>query len=266
MAYRRPRFMYDHALRDAAAGSVTITTPDSVFDEHRLYDGLIRPARSYEWGQALANHAVEVDLGAGIPTYDRLIIPAGHNLTGASYVVEDDDNSGFTSATSLASSSFPAGTALLDIPFTASAQRYLRLRITSSGDWRMSEVYFTKVVTTDATIGRGPDPGWTDQPVTNVNLTRMRSGEGYALELGPIQQHIVYEFHKITAADRAMFEALLAATSSGTQPFYLDRTDDALPPIYVRLVEQITMVQDRKDPKALGPSYTVRVAMSEEIA
>jgi hypothetical protein len=94
----------------------------------------------------------------------------------------------------------------------------------------------------------------------------MRSGESYGLRLGATQRQVVYEYHRVTAADLAIFEALLVATNAGVEPFYLDRTDDGNVPLYVRIAEQLSVVQDRKDPKALGPSYTVRLSMTEEIA
>lgn len=269
MAYRNPRFMFLHALRDAADGSVTVFDESaSVFDSRRLYDGFIRNARSFTFGTAAANHYIAVDTGAGIVSYDRLIIPAGHTLGGVTYVIEDDDNSGFTSATQLATGDFPADTAIIDVSFTASTQRYLRVRFVDSGDYTLSEVFFSKTRTTVTTpVPRGPDPQWTDQPVTNINVTRMRSGESYALKLGPRQASIVYLYHRISDNDLDLFLDLLDATDDGKEPFYLDRTEDNLPPLYVRLAEQITKVQDRSNPKGpLGPSYTLRLALTEEIA
>lgn len=269
MAYRNPRFMFAHALRDAADGSVVVEDDSAApFPASRLYDGLIRSARQFEFGTAAANHYISVDTGASIPTYNRLIIPAGHDLGGVTYVIEDDDNAGFTSATSLGTADFPAGTALIDVSFTTSTQRYLRVRFVDSGDYQLSEVYFTKT----RTLAGGPndahlDPAWIDQPVTNVNVTRMRSGEAYALQLGPNQQSIDYTFHRVSGADLTLFEDLLAQTGNGTEPFYLDRTSDSLPPLYVRLAAQMTFTQDRRAPNGpLGPSYEVHLVMNEEIA
>ena len=261
--------MFAHALRDATFGSVTVfNSSASVFDQSRLYDGLARSTRRYEFGTTADDQFIAVDTGAGLPTYDRLIIPAGHNLGGVGYVIEDDDNSGFTSATALKTAAFPSGNGLIDVTGWISTQRYLRLRFTDSLDPTLSECYFTKI----RTLGGGADdahlnPQWNDQPVTNVNLTLMRSGEGYALKLGPRQQSIAYTFHRCSGNDLALFNDLLNATVDGVEPFYLDRTDDALPPLYVRIAAQVTFTQDRKAPKGpLGPSYQVRLELREELA
>ena len=260
MAYRNPRYMVDHALRDRGDENVFVSGEDPETPKVRLADGMV--ARPFRFDSIATDHYVAVDLSATPASYARAIIPAGHTLASAAWVIEQSASAGFSSPTTLGSGTFAAGTALLDLTFTASTQRYLRLRISTSGLWTLHELYFTNSRTTT----RGPDPNWVDTPVVNVNVTTMRSGEEYGHRIGEQRQEISYTYNRMASADWDVFADLLTATSDGAEPFYLDRTDDGLPPMMVRMVSPPARAQDRPNPRALGETYRVALLMRESLA
>jgi len=259
MAYRNPRYMVAHALRDRGDENVTVSGADAETPQSRLGDGLI--ARPFRFDVSAADHFIAVDLGIIPESYSRAIIPAGHTLDGATWVIEEDDADDFATATTLGTDTF-SGTGLQDLAFTPSGERYLRLRIVDAGLWTLTELYITNSETTS----RGPTPQWVDAPGVNVNVTTLRSGEEYGNRLGEQRRELAYTYNRLTGSDLALFELLLAATDDGSFAFYLDRTNDTSLPMMVRLAGPLSVSQDRPNPRATGESYRIAIAMRESLA
>lgn len=262
MAYRLPLFAFLHAARTAGAAAVTPDDADAAYPKERLIDSQIRPR--FRFGTTGANHRVDVDLGASFPTgFDRLLVPINHDVGGQAFTVQQDDNSGFATPTSLASGSFPAGTATIDVALTASTERYLRLTITPSGRWFLPELWYTKRETTT----RGPEPGWVDQPLPNVVETVLRSGSRFGQKLGARRRQFSLSYTHLPDADRALFVvSLLDATNDGALPFWYWPPDDTEAPVLVHLAEPPSMVQDRDNPRATSQAWNGTFALLESLA
>lgn len=261
MAYRNPLFGFLHAARTAGAAAVTPDDADAAYPKERLIDSQLRPR--FRFGTTAANHRVDVDLGVGFPTgFDRLLIPTGHDLNGQAYTVQQDTAAGFPAPTLLGSGTF-SGTGTLDVALTASSQRYLRLTITPSGRWNLPELWYT----TRQTTTRGPEPGWVDQPLPNVNETVLRSGARFAQKLGARRRQFSLGYAHLTDAERALFAtSLLDATSDGALPFWYWPPDDTEAPVLVHLAGQLTVVQDRQNPRATAQSWNGGLSLLESLA
>lgn len=261
MAYRNPLFGFLHAARAVGAAAVTPDDADAAYPEERLIDSQIRPR--FRFGTTAAGHRIDVDLGAGFATgFDRLLIPTGHDLDGRAFTVEQDDNAGFATPTSLASGTF-SGTGHLDVALTASTERYLRLTITPSGRWSLPELWYTVRRTTT----RGPEPGWTDQPLANVNETTLRSGARFAQVNGARRRQFSLSYAHLSDAERATFATdLMNATLDGALPFWYWPPDDAEPPVLVHLTAAPGMVQDRANPRATSQAWNGSLSMIESLA
>jgi len=118
MAWRNPRYMFQHAARDAGASALT---PDPAADSDFPIDYLIddRAGSLFKFGSSSASAKIEIDRGTGtLEAVDRIIIPAGHNLDTKDIIVEDDSDVNFGSvATLLAATTVSAG--LIDEAMTS---------------------------------------------------------------------------------------------------------------------------------------------------
>jgi len=259
--YRNPLFGFLHAARAVGAAAVTPDDADAAYPKERLIDTQIRPR--FRFGTTGAGHTIDVDLLAGFATgFDRLLIPTGHDLNGQAYTVQQDDNGGFATPAPLGSGSF-SGTGHLDVALTASTERFLRLTITPSGRWFLPELWYTTRVSTT----RGPEPGWTDQPLANVNETVLRSGARFGQKLGDRRRQFTLSYTHLSDAERATFAtSLLDATNDGALAFWYWPPDDTEPPVLVHLAAQLTMVQDRSNPRATGQAWNGTLSLLQSIA
>ena len=77
MAYRTPKFIAGHALRDLDAGIGSIGGSTPYLDTGSLKDDRISDA--FEFGSSWAGNTIIIDLGAGPPELDLMVVPIGHN-------------------------------------------------------------------------------------------------------------------------------------------------------------------------------------------
>ena len=262
--YRNPRYVYDHAARDAGLSSVTVSGSAATdFPQERLTDGLGN--RPFQFAVLQVNNVLDVDLWAntatsGTVTVARMLIPDGHTLSGIDYHLAQSVSPDFIDGGEVLISG-TLGSAI-DVEFGPTSSGHLRLSFDSSSQPELSELWYGNTRTTT----RGPDPAWIDQKVSNVNRTTLRSGERYALTLGQERRQIAYTYHRLSATDLAVFQDLLTATDQGVEPFWLDTTDDTEAPLFVHLVTDIAISQDRPNPKATGTTFSVQITMLEHIA
>lgn len=235
MAWRAPRFMLLHELRRAGSAAVTVTDEAAGFPKYRLFDD--RAGDVFKFNTSSSSHTIIVDRGADFASHDaidRLYIPDGHNLTGT-LDMDQDDNSGFTSPTTLISgtAAIPAsGPVDVDLSFP-STQRYVRVQFLGTGQWEIPELILTKTLTTS----RGPDPEWSYVPEESALHSDKSSGATAHLLLGPDRGRwrLEYRFSS-DSDDRTLFERVLAHPT--TAPFLLDPPYDDRSPLWVTLTER----------------------------
>lgn len=260
MAYRNPRFMFLHALRVAGAGSVTPDDEAAGFPKARLLDG--RLAANFKFGTAAAGHTIDVDQGSdptGTDRATRLIVPAGHNLTGVIDVLEDDNGAFATPATV---HSFTAAAGQIDETFAGEVtERFVRVEFDGNDQFELPELFLTRIRTTI----RGPEPGWVDNQLANIAETELRSGEVYRLSRGPDRRVFEFEYNLVRGDDETVFEDMRAATANGLFPLYVDPPDDAEPPILMEITE-LTRREQSPPRGASGPAYRYRLGLREVIA
>lgn len=223
MSWRNPQYAYRHAARDAGAAAITPdATVDANFPKQNLIDN--RMTVPFKWTNSIIDHQIDIDQGASFPTeLNRLWIPPGHNLPTAHIQVEEDDNSGFTSPTTLFADTLIGGltTTAVDITITASSERYLRVSFpTVAGAWEFNQLFITELITTT----RGPEPNWIDQPRSNV----LQFESGDSVQLDPDQRFIEYSYRWLgreVATDLTKIEALVDYVSTH-RPFLLDTAYD----------------------------------------
>ena len=220
MAWRNPRYAFQHAARDAGLSAITPTpVEDADFPADYLIDD--RAGSLFKFDSSSASAKIEIDRGAGtLEAVDRILIPTGHNLGTMDIIVEDDDNSGFTSpATLLASTTVAAG--WIDEAMTSGNQRYLRIRIIGTGTWEIPELIFTRT----RTLTRGPEPRWPDLKRSNTLTFEKESGAAALLSLGPDRRVFEFTYRNVDDGDATLDLALLLALidSVGTdRPFIVD--------------------------------------------
>jgi len=265
VAYRAPFFLAHHALRLAGDSAVTITGAAAAgFAKTRLLDS--RHDAVFRWSAAQANHAITLDRGAGfaaLPALDHFIIPSGHNFAGASAEVQSDDNSGFTSPTTRWTGTLPAGL-VSDAFATSSSERYLRLIVSTSGQWELAE-FMPTVLRTPSTV-TGPDPEYDDDLVPNYFETTLRSGNVYRLELGDDVREFAPRFRALTTADRATLDTLWTDTARGLYPLWYGPPDDAEPVLPCHLVGEYRRKQDSPNPIGTGLTFDVALRLREVLS
>lgn len=260
MAYRSPFFVSHHALRTAGNAAVTVTNEAAGFPKYRLLDS--RHDALFRFNTSAAGHTIVVDRGAGsLLSINRAVIPSGHNFSGASVVIESDDNAGFASATTMFTGTIPAG--LFDQVLTASAERYMRLRVTSTGQWELSE--FILSVTRTPTVG--PTPKYTDEQFPTYSETVLRSGNAYRLQLGDDRQRFAVEWSAVPVAEVvSLFDLVWTESGQGIYPVWYGGADSTLAILPVLLTDQIERRQSSPVPLTSGLYFDVRVSMLEQLS
>lgn len=265
MAWRNPRYMILHAIRNAGASAITPTpAADADFPVDFLIDD--RAGSLFKFGSSSSSAKLEIDRGTGTRTVvNRLIIPAGHNLDTMDLIVEEDDNSGFTSpATMLAATTVSAG--LIDETLNQGNQRYIRLRIIGTGTWEIPELYLTEMFT----LTRGPDPEWLDRKRTNTLVFEKESGASALLSLGADRREFEFTYRNVDDGDATSDLArllLLIDTVGTSRPFYLDPPFDTEGPIWVVRTEDGEDGHEGERPAATdAPVKRITLSMLEWLA
>lgn len=261
MAWRNPQYNFVHAVRTAGAASITPTPAAAAgFPVDNLIDD--RAGSLFKFTSSGAGSTLVIDRGAGsLDAIDRLLIPAGHNITGT-IDLEADDNAGFTSPTALLTNEAVA-TGLIDETFASNTERYLKITFDATGTWEITQLIFTEKRTT--TRGPNPLPGWPDQLIDNTLLFPKASGVVAALELGADRRRIQYDYRVLESADELVFSDLWTECATA-RPFFLDPAYDDETPIWVRLVEPIERRLDTVAPQSDSRKYFRRLIMLEHLA
>lgn len=264
MAYRNPRFYFEHALRRAGAASIGGTSFDASYPLARVYDSAI--SRNGKFGASAANQYVKLDRGAGFGSLDdpdTLIIPSGHNLGTATLEVRhhtSDPPDGVTGTTRYTGAQ-AAGLRVLT--FTGDwSFRYGSITVTTSGQWEFGELWLTKLRTTTTA---SPDPDWTDGWLANMVETKMRSAETYRLELARPLRYFRFRYHALSSSDLAVFTDMQVTTRDGLYPLWVDPPDDTETTLFMRIIGGMEFKQDHPVPGA-GATYSLELRLVEELA
>lgn len=261
MTWRNPQYSFVHAARTAGAAAIsTVPGVAAGFPVDNLIDD--RAGSLFKFTSSGADSKIIVNRGAGsLDPIDRLLIPAGHNITGTINLLADD-SAGFPDPTTLLSGEAVA-TGLIDETFALNSQQFVKINFNADGQWQIPQLILTEKRTTD----RGPDPlpGWSDQLIDNTLLFPKSSGVVAALELGVDRRRIEYDYRVLETADELVFAELWTECATA-RPFFLDPAYDDEPPIWVRLVEPIERRLDTIAPQSDARAYFRRLVMLEHLA
>lgn len=251
MAYRNPAFLVANRVAVAGAAAISSSTLATGEGKERLVDG--RLARLARFNAAAANQFLEVDLGSALSS-NRLVIPAGHNLSGCS--IELRAGAATNPATVIASVT-PASSALVDVSFGAASHRFWRLVFITSGQWALGEwVLGTYAQTTTGVVST-----WGNTIREPVLVETFPTREASILE-GPARRELALEHRALTGADLATYDAVLASGRSSA--FWHWPVDDALGPLLVKLSDAPRREQDSPNPKGTGTTYKVALELLEQ--
>lgn len=260
MAYQNPSYSFLHAAADAGAAAMTENaTVDTSYPENNLID--YRPSSLFKWSNSAANHWIKIDRGAaGLEQINRLIIPAGHNLSTATFILQHSTADSWNGAsTNAVSDTF--GTGLQDFSFTASTEQWWRLYITGTGAWEIGQL----VLTNKRTPTRGIDPDWTRLKIASVVKIPFPSRD-VSLTTAPTRWLYRVRYNHVDATDLAIFDELFEETGSAV-PFYFDQPVSGGDPLLMGIQGDPDIRQDHTSPSGAGaPTYRVEFTMLEQTA
>ena len=251
MAYRNPAYLVRNRVADAGAAAISSSTTATGQGKERLIDGRI--AKLARFNAAAANQFFEVDFGAAV-SIDRMVIPVGHNLNGCSVELRAG------SATNPASviDSFTAGTTAIDRSFGAASHRYWRIVFVTSGQWELGEWVLGDYQQT----ADGVAQAWQAPRKSPVRVREFPSREALLIEAA-VRRRFVLTHEACSSADLATYDDVLDRGVG--RPFWFWPPDDALAsPLLMRLEDDGDREQDHPNPKASGPTYTVKLTMVEQ--
>jgi len=266
MAWRDPIFCFENLLR--VADTVTPTpAEDSSFPVTRCYDDQLTPI--FKHTSSGLNPQLSLDRGAtpAGSTPDRIIVgPNWVHGAGVTLQVQEDDNSGYTSATLLTTitlSGFDEASPLTE-PFDSSSsdERYIRVRMTGTCQPEYREVWLTQ----DRAITAGPDPTYLKYPVANLTEVETMSGTTWRVRRSENRELIEMTFRYVDSSDIAIFDDLQSETLDGLYPFWFFPPDDSADPLFMELIEDIRREQAATNPQGAGEHWDVTLRMRERIA
>jgi hypothetical protein len=214
MAWRAPRYGLTHAARAAGVAAISATDSagvnraDPLFPVANLVDD--RAGMLFKFTTSGPAHRIDLDLGTGtLPILNRLYIPLGHNLTGT-IDVQNDDNASFSSPATVLSGYAVSAATVVDAEISPVIQRYYRLLFNGTGKWELSELYYTRTLTS-LELATGPEQGWDDDLIEHVLHLEKESGAAAHFQQGPDQRRWRFTFPGVSLqADLDVLESLYA--------------------------------------------------------
>ena len=140
MSYTAPAFMTDsfiQSIPDVAEVTPKATSTNAITDAQKrgLIDGRLGSAMTWSYSGSGTYPGFEVDAGAALAnSVSYLVVPSGHVNFGPSWSLTtfSDDNSGFSSPTSVGTVGTPDSADVMELSFTANSERYWRFQIPGS--------------------------------------------------------------------------------------------------------------------------------------
>lgn len=259
MAFRSIRFLILHAAR--AAGVSGLSASHTIATANPLYL-LIDDLRgvSCKFSASGSGRHFQIDRGAaGLEAIDRLIIPAGHNLSGQTVTVKSDTTTAFAPGTTRGTSG-TLTSAQVDFALTPYTDRYTRVEISGTGTWEVPELVLTRTRTPTAGIAGE----YQDDDLPNVVPVVTRSGTVATLVRGEAGRVWRVEWQLVDGSvDKALFLEVLAAQAAGLV-LYIDPPDDSEAAVPV-IVSDVSRTQDHPNPKSGGIAYRYTMTLSEAL-
>jgi len=202
---------YQNILETA---TVTLATgaADANYPLWRLYDRNI--GRMFK-AVAAVTLTVRIAQGATVLPVDRLIIPAGHNLSGMVLDIKwSDDDVTYTAATA----QWICATGDIDKSWVSLTKQYWKFIITSPGVIpSFHELFLTSTYTWEK---NPPRPTGELNPIFNVERLQSSGGQARYLTHGALKRQRSYQMPRCGEAQKTNIEALNAAWA-GANPFWL---------------------------------------------
>jgi hypothetical protein len=256
MTYRVPSFSSLHAAADAGIAAITSDNEHASFPLDNLID--YRNSSLFKFSTAAVDHWIKIDRAAVGENINRIIIPAGHNLDGATLSLQYAASDSWPGT--VAEGWTQSGAAIIDRTLDDdSTARWWRLSITTSGQWEIPQLWLTR----KRTPTRGPDPDWGRYKVSGVRTVAFPSRTA-SLSLGPVRVQYRMKWNHLDSTDLTIFDELLAEVGVDLLPFYIDPPDDNDDALLVKIVGRVTLDQDSKNPASDGPAYRAQFTMLEE--
>lgn len=216
-----------YGLNALETSTVTATSTEANRPISRLSDRFIGP----QWEGA---GPVVWDQGGSPIQFDAVLGAPGHNLSGATLTVKTDDNSGFTTPTTLGS--VVATAAAFRVPCTGTVERYSRLEISGGPTVvELAELFASVGVTAPRA------------PLLETSHNRLGKFVGHETETGVWMATIIADPHwsatwrllKFSRTLRDSFLDFFTAIGGGGRPFFV--LDDEAPTVrFVRWVNPDT--------------------------
>lgn len=268
MAWRAPRISWLHLLR--TAGSAAIASENSVAADGPLAYLLDeRLGARMRFATSESDHRLTITVPATAayypaaaaafrPSINRLWIPAGHNLAGATLTLRGSDDSGFAVSTVLLNASPVVGAGAISREWSAGVDdfAYLRLEFGGTGAWEFGELVLSETVA----LERGPAPAWEDRLEAVQESVTLASGEEYVVRHGAPRRRLGYELARPPAGDEA---AWLWPQRAPERAFLFDPPFDGEAPIFVRPVSIGRRQGHARPPRFATPAWDLSVALRE---
>ncbi|MDO8282703.1 MAG: hypothetical protein Q7U10_08825 [Thermodesulfovibrionia bacterium] len=199
-------------ILETSTVTLTLGTEDVAFPLYRLYD---RECSDLFKITAAATFQIKVNQGA-IKAIDRLLIPAGHNLSGLTltFSYSDYDADDYSQVEQWTQS----GNALIDIPLDSSmTHKYWKLTVASpSAIPQIPELFLTSTYEFE----RNPSRPCDKDKRFNVERLQEAGGQPRYIKHGEPRAYRLYALPRMTAAQSTNIQVLNDAWD-GCKPFFL---------------------------------------------
>ncbi len=206
------KILYRNILENSTVG---FTSENALFPIYRLYDRDI--GKLFKGDSTTNPFLITLNQGSTIYAADRLIIAAGHNLSGHALKIQySTDNFGYDIHDAV--SWTQPDSLLIDKSFTSQTKQYWRLNIANpSAAPELAEMFL------------GPSYTFVANPIFGAREARKRneyndqtnSGLDFDVELGDPKEFRAYELKDMGSAQKAEFRAL-ETLCGGVKAFWME--------------------------------------------
>lgn len=250
MSYRNPAWIARNLVAEAGVaaisdnnGDLTTSAKAALIDYH-LTDLAVFDA-------AAADHWIQADLGTAGETWNRLVIPAGHNLDGAT--VEVLSGATTTPATSRGSV-VVSGASLIDLSLTENTDRYVRVTFSTNAAHELGELWIGRY---RQLTGDGPAPEFQNGYQSANLVSEFPNREGVVVQ-APARRvfTLLHPWTVQSTTDYAITEEVIAI-GTGVPHWYYPPDDVDAGPFLVLMTRDVDREQDHPVPQR-ERSYTLR--------
>jgi hypothetical protein len=262
MAYQNPIYCTRHILAEAvgrSAGNLTHSgTVETGYSKLNLGD--YRPSSLFKWDAAAANHWIKINRGVtGGLDVTRMIIPAGHNLSGAAWTLQSNTSDSWP-GTTRASGTFGSGV-ISETCTPPSGNQWWRLDISTSGQWELGQLVLSNAF---QTVYRGVDVEFEARQVASLREMPFPSREA-TLAMAALRWFYSVSYRALGTTDLSLLDATIEGSGAGLTPFYFYPPDSTLDPLLMKIRDYTRRRQDHPNPKGGGFTYEMAFTMIEQI-